>query len=70
VICSIVDKTLPHVFVTNNAGSELDERVYLLLIHTTVITRNYSAVVISTLYNLLLHTKQSSPGNAVKTQEL
>jgi hypothetical protein len=46
-------KILSHVLVTNNAGSELDERVYLLLIHTT---SNHSAIAISTLYNSLLHT--------------
>jgi hypothetical protein len=63
---------LPHVLVTNTAGSGLDERVYLLLITPPVITHNHSAIAISTLYNSLLHTHththQSSSGNAIKTQ--
>jgi hypothetical protein len=66
---------LPRILVTNNAGSKLDERVYLLLIHTPpVITRNYSARANSALYNSVLHTHththKSSLGNATKTQDL
>jgi hypothetical protein len=34
---------------------------------TPVIIRNYSTIATSALNNSLLHTHQSSPGNAIKT---
>jgi hypothetical protein len=40
-------------------------------LHTPpVIKRNYGAVAISTLYNSLLHSYQSFPGDTIKAQEL
>jgi hypothetical protein len=66
---SLDDTLLSCVLVTNNAGSGLDKQVYLLMI-PPIITHNYSANSISTLYNSLLHIHQSSPGNAIETQEL
>jgi hypothetical protein len=49
---------LSRVLVTNNAGSGLDERVYLLLIHTTsnYMYSNYSAIIIYTLYIIHWYT--------------
>jgi hypothetical protein len=44
------------VWVTNNTGFPLDERVIYSLYTSPVITRNYSAIAIPTLYNSLLHT--------------
>jgi hypothetical protein len=43
------------VLVTEIASSGLDERVYLLLIHTTSNYTNYSAIALSTLHTSLLH---------------
>jgi hypothetical protein len=47
------------VLVTNDAGSGLDERVYLLLIQP-VITCNYSAIVIYMLSSPPFHTHYDS----------
>jgi hypothetical protein len=44
---------LSRVLVTNNAGSGLVEGVYLSSYTPPVIKRNYSAIVISTLYDSL-----------------
>jgi hypothetical protein len=47
---------LSRVLVTNNTGSGLDEQVIYSLYTPPVITHNFSAITISTLYSSLLRT--------------
>jgi hypothetical protein len=61
---------LSRVLVTNNTGSGLENGFIYSWYTPTVITRNYSAIAIFTIYNSLLHSLLSSPGKAIKTQEL
>jgi hypothetical protein len=68
--CNLLSENiLSRVLVSNNAGPGLEERVYLLHIHTT---SNHTIITLSLFIHFISHcyTHYSSPGNGIKTLSL
>jgi hypothetical protein len=63
-------KIFSHVPVTKDGVRDWLNGFIYYLYAPPIITLNCSSIAISTIYNSLLHTYLSSPGNAIKTQEL